>query len=498
MKIIKLINILSLIFLFNIFPSFAENNPEKDLIASALKIYKSISNDEDIKTRINKKELVIKKLDEIIDFHGSTDIGLELISTGESKGLNLNNIRTNYLSELLSYSLKTCKSEPNFNCLGFISLENGKKECDNAISSSQYLKATNHFSNAYRIFNSQGLKDKYKLAVFSSYKNCTNKVRSPFYRDYVNSRIINLLLETGDKAKALGITQNMRTTAFKVLSAAEIRIYENKYDYPTFAQLLKKTTTLEDYWNQEIVALSLINKFYKTGNDPFDRQKGLGNQKIKQGVLNGWNRVVSKYDCTPKFDYITELAMDFYFLENQSGFKRDKFWAKTDGYPILTTIRNRAAGCPDSPTYNVSSIIRFIKDNPVAAKKIRNYQKERGLDDSSASSDFFKSILSTEEILQWYKPRYKYWLEDFEERPSYAISNMKSVLYPYFGDEGNLEIFKVLVDGSEICLATGKLFREIRGTKSEDQAVSYIINSTSFTPEKKYVCGDAELDLLIN
>ena len=48
-------------------PAKAELNPEKDILSSAIKIYKSISPEDDIKTRIKKQELVIKKIDEIFE-----------------------------------------------------------------------------------------------------------------------------------------------------------------------------------------------------------------------------------------------------------------------------------------------------------------------------------------------------------------------------------------------------------------------------------------------
>ena len=131
MKKVNFTILSTLILLSNSLPSLAETNPEtnpeKELLGSAIKIYNSISTNEDIKTRISKQELTLKKLDKIIDLYAGTDIGLELITTGETKGLNIENIRKRYLSELLDYSLRTCKSEPSFSCLGFISLQNGSR-----------------------------------------------------------------------------------------------------------------------------------------------------------------------------------------------------------------------------------------------------------------------------------------------------------------------------------------------------------------------------------
>ena len=61
--IIKILIISSFSF-GQISPLRSETKPENVIFANAISVYKSISDSEDIKTRINKKEFVLKKIDE--------------------------------------------------------------------------------------------------------------------------------------------------------------------------------------------------------------------------------------------------------------------------------------------------------------------------------------------------------------------------------------------------------------------------------------------------
>ena len=55
-----------------------------------------------------------------------------------------------------------------------------------------------------------------------------------------------------------------------------------------------------------------------------------------------------------------------------------------------------------------------------------------------------------------------------------------------------------MVDGNQVCSASKILFKNLRGTKYEAEAVTYFISSPIISSAKKYECGDADLDLLIN
>ena len=268
MKKLLALLISPILFLHN--TGLAEDNssPEKALLSSAIKIYSSISPDEDVKSRISKSALTIKKIDKIIESYSDTDTGLELLSTGSFGKFNIEKIRKTYLSELIDFNLKTCGSIPSFNCLGYVSLDNGNKKCNNASSFSQYLSASNNFRNAYRIFKSQGDAVNTELVVLSAYRNCANSAKSTFGKDYINSRLINVMLDSGDESKAVGLTQNMKTPLFKILSAADIRVHKGKYDYATFNKLVEKSNTLQSKSDRDSALINLANKLYSVNLDP--------------------------------------------------------------------------------------------------------------------------------------------------------------------------------------------------------------------------------------
>ena len=143
--------------LFILFISFgeinllrAETKPETQILADLVSVYNSISETEDISARIKKKEFVLNKIDEIKTKYSATDIGITLLSTDSFGGIDVKKFRDSYLKDLTTFSLKTCESNPTSTCLGFVSLDNGNKACENANSLNQYIKASNNFKNAYR------------------------------------------------------------------------------------------------------------------------------------------------------------------------------------------------------------------------------------------------------------------------------------------------------------------------------------------------------------
>ena len=54
---------------------------EQDLMASALKLQKTITPELSAKDKLVRYELVISKIDQIISDYGSSEIGLELLAT---------------------------------------------------------------------------------------------------------------------------------------------------------------------------------------------------------------------------------------------------------------------------------------------------------------------------------------------------------------------------------------------------------------------------------
>ena len=501
---------LSIIPLTFLFPNvvFAQDNPEKDILSSAIKIYASISPDEDIKTRLRKHELTIRKIDEILDDFSSTDTGLELLSTGKFGKFNTQKVRKEYLNDLISFNLKTCESSPSFACLGFISLNNGTQECSNPKEFSQYLSASNNFKNAYRIFKSQGDSKKHELGVLSAYRECAKQAPGAFGKDFINSRLVGILLANGDESKAVGITQKMSTPLFKLLSAADIRVTQNKYDYPTYKKIVTKAKDLNNELDREISILSLTNKLYDVGLDPFSQQAKSNKISFALDQQGGYG---SK--CNAQAEFRSELAMDFLFRAAESSGGILGFSGTIQNTPNVADVGNYSQALPlaiqraeSCSNYFADPILYFAKTNPKFALALREFQSSRG-NSQQLGSDFFKNVLSNAEIIAYAENRNKSYeavqdsLKNFSYMKDTDMSKMepwKKFRYPYAGKYGQNSLFKVYVDTGDVCSASSKLFRELRGSEYEVEAVSYFIESPNISVDKKYDCGDAELDLLIN
>ena len=512
--------------LFILFISFgeinllrAETKPETQILADLVSVYNSISETEDISARIKKKEFVLNKIDEIKTKYSATDIGITLLSTDSFGGIDVKKFRDSYLKDLTTFSLKTCESNPTSTCLGFVSLDNGNKACENANSLNQYIKASNNFKNAYRVFKKDKKENKYNLAVISSYTRCADLARSEFGKDFINSRFIGVLLEKGDLSRAKGITQNMKTPIFKILSATDIRINEDKFDLNTFNLLLDKISKIEEdsfaNFEKSIVTISLINKFLISGGDPF----------VEESILIKRSNVIdSPFLSTPygipcnknqyqRGIYVNDIAMDSIFLLKEKGYEKNNI--KTNGWENISAsyfyrfLQNLASStCNNNQIYKILPINKLLKMNLIdEAKELRSYQKDIQINKISYEKaaelqvDFLEKTLSNEDLISFYKNRgdvygdYEKLLE--EDKVIKKTGKFNRFLYPFVTNKSNYIIFKSLVKNSDICLASKKLFREIRGREFESDAVLYLIKNKEFI-DSNNSCGDSDLDLLIN
>ena len=471
-------------------PSFANNNssPEKTLLSTAIKIYSSISPDDDVKSRISKSALTIKKIDKIIDSYSDTDTGLELLSTGSFGKFNIEKIRKTYLSELIDFNLKTCGSIPSFNCLGYVSLDNGNKLCNNASSFSQYLSASNNFRNAYRIFKSQGDSSNTELVVLSAYRNCANSAKSTFGKDFINSRLINVMLDSGDESKAIGLTQNMKTPLFKILSAADIRVHKRKYDYATFNKLVEKSNTLASKSDRDSALINLANKLYSVNLDPLSNAANFELAPIIGGISS----------CNEQEKYVSELAMDFLFNKARSKFAKKR----STKYTTISRIKYSTGACDG---YNITPIMFFLNEGNIeTASNIRDFQSNRGINQNLMASHLVNT-LKTNDVIRYYNKlnnNFESWKKSNADSYGFANRNLavdrERKVYPFGDNFGRNSIFKSMIDGNEVCSASNILFKDLRGTQYEVEAVTYFITSPIISSNTKYECGDADLDLLLN
>lgn len=58
-------------------------------------------------------------------------------------------------------------------------------------------------------------------------------------------------------------------------------------------------------------------------------------------------------------------------------------------------------------------------------------------------------------------------------------------------------VYKILVDAGDVCASTKMLFKKLSSSDLYDEAISYMVNSPSIDPSRKYQCGDEDLELLL-
>ena len=472
-------------FLFNFFPNaYAETNPEKELLAETIKIYSSISKQDDIKTKLLKQESTIKKLDEMIELHSSTDIGLLLLTTGKFGKYNSDKVRTDYLNNLVSFNLKTCESSPSYSCLGFVSLANATKACEKPDGFSSYISASNNFKNAYKVFKGQGDAEKYALGVLTGYTNCANNAGGVFEKDYVNSKLIKVLLENGDESKAIGITQQMETSLFKILSAAYIREAQGKYDIPTYSKLYKKAKLVNDNIDRAAAKLILGITAIEAGID-IDSGAGqmlgdiptIGLPSLGELRMSG----IDLKSCNSRQKFLSEIAMDF--LMSGASYRLD--------------VENIAIACSN---YVVFPILYWNSpyegNRKYIARSIREFMSEQKVYNLDATINFYLKAIPENLIIKYLNDKEK-GLNGTQLKPDPLNYHQP---YPFVStsEYAQYSIFKLYADAEDVCRATKYLFKRLKGTEYETQAVDYFVSNPNISQDKKYICGDEDLDLLIN
>ena len=85
------------------------------------------------------------------------------------------------------------------------------------------------------------------------------------------------------------------------------------------------------------------------------------------------------------------------------------------------------------------------------------------------------------------------------------LENFSKVLYlerflnaSRLGVSSTYRVFQAYVDIADVCKSSEMLFQRLKGTKYYQEAVNYMVSSPRLDPNKKYSCGDENLELLLN
>jgi hypothetical protein len=465
---------------------------EQDLMASALKLQKTITPELSAKDKLVRYELVISKIDQIISDYGSSEIGLELLATDSIGNLNITDFKNSYLNELLEYYDLICATSPSYACLGFVSLSSANKICKSARNLEGFTKASASLINALRIFNSQYDDEKYQNIAIDTYRSCMKDAPNDFTRDYLYSQLLEIMMEAGDESKVRGIIEQMKTPFFKFNAVLSLRSFKNQsFDNDFVSRMIKyKNEKIVDKGDQflAIMSLKLIrSKHFIKNGFPEDYIQPI--DFYDHRLFGGGSPSQGKSGSLTRCGTFTHLyALDLY-KEN-----------------LLTDI---SIGWKGSSRYNDSKRYSFPGcglDNS-AMNMIQYLTKEGRVEDANLVYEFLLSDPNF--YIDWFwgskvdtkKTEEKFdifWIDNFvktEDDISSAekrwIQNPKSMTVQY-------RLFKKFIDLGNVCEGSTRLFKVLKPTQFYEEAIAYFVSNPSVDPNKKYNCGDEDLELLLN
>ena len=510
---------------------------EQDLMASALKLQKTITPDLSTKDKLARYELVISKIDQIIEGYGSTEIGLELLATDSIGNLDVTKLRSDYLKELIEYYDTTCKVSPSYACLGFVSLSTANEICEKPSNIDSYVKASGNLINAIEIFDGQFDDNKYENVALSVYRQCLKDTPNDFTRDYLNSQLIDTLLITGEESKARGIIEQMKTPFFKFNSVIALRKFREQAFDSAYVERLKKfiqtITDENDRWFAETTfAIARLEGVIEGKNELFTEEE---NSKIIKplywingstvGVCGTFQNQYS-FDLSVKRIFVRAEQLggkldDRLYPDGYSKFKGDcaiqytilqlmgfkDAFARSNEKELRNMINKeqwKLAERRDElmdirmTQYSLEDQNRHEQEDYEVEAKLRDLQAQK-----ESLFDHARNIEIAQEMFDYYKknPSVSPSQAQLYFIDNYINSELEADYFKKYIN-GNLDIlyqiYKKKVDFGNACDASSILFKELVNSKHYEDGINYFISSPSMDPSIKYNCGDEDLELLLN
>tara|TARA_Y100000590_G_scaffold298215_1_gene336195 strand:+ start:1990 stop:3582 length:1593 start_codon:yes stop_codon:yes gene_type:complete len=512
------------------------NANEQDLLASALKLQKTITPDLSAKDKLARYEFVISKIDQITEDYASTEIGLELLATDSIGNLDVKRLRSDYLKELIEYYDTTCKVSPSYACLGFVSLSTANEICEKPYNIDSYIKASENLINAIQIFDGQFDDNKYKNVALSIYRQCMQDSPDHFSRDYLNSQLIDTLLRTGEESKARGIIEQMKTPFFKINSVISLRKFQDQAFDSRYVERLKKAIyetidNQDDRWLAEnTLIIARLQGVIEGKNELWTDE-----EKAAPFERRYWEDSYKPYSIgrcgSLKNQYSFELTVKKLFVRaEQLGGKLDSgIYSNTKGDCEIQMTILQLMGFKDASgklrqqeldkiinketLSKIDALHKKLNEGVSVIEAVKNgllsstFEESDYVDDLRAqrekSLDHPRNIEIAQEVYDYYK-----------KNPSVSISQAKlyfidnyinsEIEADYFKKyvDGDLEvlyqIYKKKVDFGNACDASSILFKELVNSKHYEDGINYFTSSPSMDATIKYDCGDEDLELLLN
>lgn len=484
--------------------SLAETS--KDLLAQAIQISNSPKSNLTVEQRLQKYEAVQDIIEKIISEHPGTDEGIKLIS-GQSVGnFDYSAVQNNYVKELTEYFDTVCKVSPSFKCIAFVSLNQGVESCKVASSFNQLDSAHKEIMNSLTIFTSQGAKPQYQNLALNAYRGClsSSKVKtSSSIQDYFSSQLVPSFISLGKTDQAKAVIQNMSDPYLKFASVIELAKSSDNgitRDYvKRMMQFINEKmggrSTL-DKQSQNLAVFRLKTEMLRQNNYPLTNNDLTSDMDGKLGWIFRSNDV-DKNICSAQynkryFDEVVELLdASMARLEELSGGR--------PGYTVNRILHgmrmDQIAGFLDlcANLIDGNDLIDFNNFNGKSyGLTLEFYARIRAFNAREG-----EKFLTHAALVGYQADEIREYAFVFEgQNPLYAeferSMDLRSKVFNQYYK------FKRTVRDGDMCSAVETLFKEFKGGKDYSRAIAYLIDSPDVDRTKKYDCGDAELEMLLN
>jgi hypothetical protein len=489
------IGLLTLSFLLVTGNTFADPNV---ILGEAIKNAAKIKGSLPAKAKLKAYENIFKGIDKILAEHASSDQAIKILSDQKVGTFDPKSLRTAYIKELSSYYDTVCEVSPTYSCLGFVSLKQGNQQCENSKDLNGIVEAHNNLKNAARVFIGQKDANSYVPLALNSYRSCLTRSSfkaTPFAKDQFTSDLLELLLKSNQESLARAAIENMTIPYFKFVGVLALQAYNKKPHDKAFSDRMIK------YIKKKLKP--------KTGAVPMAKMALLTDKinrsdlpvtymgDVKGGGGRNWGAFsTSSHTAStmPKCDY----AMTKYLFDTVTDLHR-LVWSKFKQeaqFKIMTESHENFAPfstCYDKKTglFGYQQMVS-IYDSLLTSGKSDKAEEFKRL--------AIKEFWTDREQTKYYYDVYgkdKEWVEKIAERMiknGYGPGPHQRGAYvdsPFF-------LFTKLVDYESVCNASAMLFKKIKNGPDFDKAIKYMITSSNVDPNKKYKCGDEDLELLLN
>jgi len=501
-----------LLLVFITLSSANSANTSKELLGEALKLSNSINSNLTVEQRLEKYQKIQKTIEKILSDHAGTDEGISLLSGQKIGNFNYAAIQNKYISELIGYYDTVCVVSPSFKCIAFISLDQGVKFCRTAADFKTLDAAHKNIMNAVNIFHSQGAKKEYQNLSLDAYKQClpsANVKNTAPIRDYFSSKLVPAFLRLGKVNQAKAIIQKLKNPYLKFVGVMELGKTGGKDISQQYIERLAKYLKTN---------LAPENEKTDEGQLRVIRAQRLSALRLKLEVLKQTSNVNESFGILSKTDVQFKLGKTRLFFRDKKWFRANCNATFSKEYFNLLIKVIDATFSKKLPAEHHTTIVALsplkealdsflgiegkengpwdldncahIMDKRHYGSTLKIYSYIRGYDRDAATA-FLKTAA---EINYDYNKLLDYLFEFETDNKDFKVDR---VFEKYFPIEDDFLTFKRQVRKDDMCKAVKMIFKKFKGKDIYNNAISYLIDSPRVNREKKYDCGDAELEMLL-